>query len=326
MVAASPYFHALLGPNYREANENDVVLTDIDGKTLTSVIEFCYTGRIKIDTDNVNAIMAAASSKELIHLEKICSQFWSEKLDISNCLSVLLVAEKYHLTDLRHTSVLYICANFVDIPIAEMVKVDEKMLEAILKQDQLSAPESFIFECFMKWVQHDELHRSVHVALLANLIRLEHIPGEVMGTFFVETIHFCFIFNLMIDFQMLNETVEPFYEKHGCLKLVLDEYRRYRKRSYNSGAISLCRIAPPVIKLFCTAWKKGAKEMEIYEFDENLELWAKLRTVTFEIGPISYCVYANGKLFVFGAILDDFNRLQIKVKHIFEIIFMAIAR
>lgn len=179
MVAASPYFQALLGPNYKEANENEVVLTDIDGKTLKAIIEFCYTGRIKIDKVNVSDIMAAASSKELIHLEKLCSQFWSENLDIGNCLSVLLDAEKYHLTDLWQTSLRYICTHFVDIPIAEMVKVDEKMLEAILKQDQLSAAESFILNFFMEWVQHDDSHRSTHVVSLARFIRLEHLPGEV---------------------------------------------------------------------------------------------------------------------------------------------------
>lgn len=92
---------------------------------------------MKNDKDNVNDIMAAASREELIHLEKLCSQFWSENMDNSNCLSVLFNAEMYHLIDLLQTSMLYICAHSVAHSIAGtgMVKMDEKMLEAMLKRD-----------------------------------------------------------------------------------------------------------------------------------------------------------------------------------------------
>lgn len=182
LVAASPYFQALLGPNYKEANEKEVVLSDIDGKTLKAIIGFCYTGHIEITAENIDDTMAAASSKELVYLEKMCSQFCCVNLNANNCLSVLLIAEKYHLNDLSQTSLRYICENFIDIPIKDMMEIDEKILETILKQNQINAAEIFIFECFMQWVQHEDANRSVHVAALASLIRLEHIPGEVSKT------------------------------------------------------------------------------------------------------------------------------------------------
>lgn len=179
MVAASPYFEALLGPNYKEAIESEVTFSDIDGNTLKAVIDFCYTGRIAITNENVGDIMAAASSKELVPLEKLCSKFWSENLDSNSCLNVLLEAEKYHLTELSKTSLRYICDNLAEIPINEMVKIDEKIFGAILKQDKITAAESVIFDRFMKWIQHDESHRSAHCASLAKLIRLEHLPIQV---------------------------------------------------------------------------------------------------------------------------------------------------
>lgn len=179
MVAASPYFQALLGPNYMEANEDEIWLSGIDGNTLEAVIGFCYTGRIDITIDNVGDIMAAASSKELIHLEKMCSQFWSEHLAINNCLRVLIAAEKYHLTDLWQTTLRYVCEKLADIPVVDLVKIDEKIMKAILEYDQTSAAEMLIFDRLVKWVEHDEPNRSIHFATLAGLIRLEHLPGEV---------------------------------------------------------------------------------------------------------------------------------------------------
>lgn len=94
-------------------------------------------------------------------------------------------------------------------------------------------------------------------------------------------------------------------------------------QSHDSRAISLCRFSPRMSKMCCAVWKDDAKEIEIHEFDENVELWAKLETVSFEIGHISDCVHASGKLFAFGEIPDDVNRMQIKVQNISEIFFKA---
>lgn len=200
MVAASPYFEALLGPNYKEANESEVTLSDIDGKTLKAVIDFCYTGRIAITHENVGHIMGAASSKELVPLEKLCSKFWSENLDSNCCLNVLSEAEKYHLTELSETSMRYICENLMDIPIREMVKIDQKMLGAILEQNEITAAESVIFDRFMKWIQHDELNRSAHVASLAKSIRLEHLPIEVIFFAITARIYVRYVWLTMIQF------------------------------------------------------------------------------------------------------------------------------
>lgn len=68
MMASSPYFNALLGPNYKEAEKKEIKLSKIDGKTLKTIIHFCYTGRVEITNDTVADILAAASSMELVQL------------------------------------------------------------------------------------------------------------------------------------------------------------------------------------------------------------------------------------------------------------------
>lgn len=45
--------------------------------------------------------------------------------------------------------------------------------------------------------------------------------------------------SFLIKFQILCEKVEPFYEKHGCEKRVMDEYR---DRARDSGGITLQRF------------------------------------------------------------------------------------
>lgn len=50
-----------------------------------------------------------------------------------------------------------------------------------------------------------------------------------------------------MQFQCLSELVESFYEQHGCVKLVVDEYR---KRACHPEALKTHRLVPKS-KLYC---------------------------------------------------------------------------
>jgi len=67
LVACSDYFRAMLTGDMRESRESSVTLCGITGFGLQSVIEFIYSGSVKISLDNVEEILAAAS-----HLQ-VCS-------------------------------------------------------------------------------------------------------------------------------------------------------------------------------------------------------------------------------------------------------------
>lgn len=179
MVASSPFFETLLKPNHMEVDQNEIILTDITGTILKTIIDFCYSGCANISIDNADDIMVIASSMHLIYLEQICSNFWCEKLNVFNCVDRLMFASNYNFIDLWHTSLFFICDHFTEISIATFVHLDYENFDGILKEDEITGAESNIFDCFVEWIQYDETNRSQFVATIANSIRLEHIPTEV---------------------------------------------------------------------------------------------------------------------------------------------------
>jgi len=71
LVACSDYFRAMLTGDMRESRESCVTLQGISSFGLQAVIEFIYSGSMKISLDNVEEILAAAShlqvSQSFIH-------------------------------------------------------------------------------------------------------------------------------------------------------------------------------------------------------------------------------------------------------------------
>lgn len=179
MVASSPYFKALLGFNFKEGHQNEIPLIGIDGPTLKTIIDYCYCCDIEIKDGNAESIIAAASSMELVDLEKKCSDFFIEEVDVRSCIDCLTIADKYNLDELWEKALLCICQNFDQIAISDMMEMDENKIEAILRAETQTAAEDDIFEYFVKWVEHDEANRSQCVASLANSMRLEHVSPKV---------------------------------------------------------------------------------------------------------------------------------------------------
>lgn len=53
LAACSPYFYAMFTSDLAEARADRIVLQEVDGKALSLLIDFVYSGEIQVTEDNV---------------------------------------------------------------------------------------------------------------------------------------------------------------------------------------------------------------------------------------------------------------------------------
>lgn len=179
MMSSSSYFRALLGPNFEEGEDEEVTISNTDGPTLKNIINFCYTGNIKITNENIEQIIEAASYMNFDRIELKCQQFWIDTLATSNCVQIFSAADKYSFKNLRKISFDFICEHFEKVSDIELKKIGLSFFAELLKCDQIHAREEFIFHRMAEWVGYHETTRSKHVPELMKTIRLEKITQPV---------------------------------------------------------------------------------------------------------------------------------------------------
>lgn len=186
MISSSEYFRALLGPNFKEGQEEKLTISDVDGPTLKAIINFCYSGKIQITEENIMQIVAAASHMAFDRIEQKCEQLWNESLATSNCLQIFSAADKYSFADLRKKSFDFICEHFEALDAGELQKINATFVSELLKCDQIHAREEFIFQRLAEWASYHETTRFKHVPDLLKSIRLEKISQPVSFEIFFE--------------------------------------------------------------------------------------------------------------------------------------------
>lgn len=92
--------------------------------------------------------------------------------------------------------------------------------------------------------------------------------------------------------------IEPFFKKHGCVELVMDEYRE-----------RVCVHEKKPGKMFCASLRDCRTKIDICIFDAKTNQFPAVfeisTTISFEI-RISKMIYACGKIFVF----DDWFKVS----------------
>ncbi len=88
LAAAVPYFHAMFTHDMAESKQREVEVKGIDPASMEALINFAYSGKVSISTQNVQSLMMGASFLQLGRVRDACAEFLRKRLSPSNVLGV----------------------------------------------------------------------------------------------------------------------------------------------------------------------------------------------------------------------------------------------
>ncbi|XP_050922184.1 LOW QUALITY PROTEIN: kelch-like protein 11 [Lates calcarifer] len=230
LSAASQYFTLLLGGQFSESLSGRVELkewsseTGPDPETVRSVIQFMYTGEIRVTTANVHEVLELADRFLLAQLKNFCGEFLMKKLSLSNCVAVHSLAHMYTLDQLVLGAADMIRKNFHKvIRNEEFYTLPFHLVRDWLSDSEITVDsEQELFETIVKWVNQNTEEREKYFEELFRLLRLPQIAPTILT-------------------RVVRK--EPLVVNNAsCQKLVSDtlEVHAVRSESLKSADLELC--------------------------------------------------------------------------------------
>jgi kelch-like protein 31 len=124
---------------------------------LKSILDYIYTGALSISFENVLWLLDASSRLQINETIKLCAEFLTKSLNVSNCVSILRLADTYSIGDVVENTKQYLCENVVDVyrnSVDQFYQLSYEQLDYLLSSDSLQAcSELDLFSMIVRWIE-----------------------------------------------------------------------------------------------------------------------------------------------------------------------------
>ncbi|XP_021564166.1 kelch-like protein 3 [Carlito syrichta] len=102
-----------------ESKAKKIEIKDVDGQTLSKLIDYIYTAEIEVTEENVQVLLPAASLLQLMDVRQNCCDFLQSQLHPTNCLGIRAFADMHTCTDLLQQANAYAEQHFPEVMLGE---------------------------------------------------------------------------------------------------------------------------------------------------------------------------------------------------------------
>ena len=172
----------------KEKYENAVIIHNISKKSMETIIDYIYIGKIFIDIENVMDLLSAADYLLMDDVKQYCFEFLTSALAAENCFEILSKAQLFGNSILESVAYAYISDNFVNI-------IETNTLNNLLVKDVISClknidrkkiSEQLMYQTIINWTKHDESSRKNKFVELFQLLQLDELPLDFLMTIVVQ--------------------------------------------------------------------------------------------------------------------------------------------
>jgi hypothetical protein len=163
----------------QETRQNQITLNDISSNGLKLILDFIYTGELKLNLDNLNDLLSVITHLQVKDAFKLCEEYLYEILTLENCIDLLNLVDIFSLEQVKTYIYNYILKNFYKLTETNQIKFTHEQLAQILKSNKLKLyPEIKIFNLVCKWTSSNIIERFKHAASLFQLVRYQTMKAE----------------------------------------------------------------------------------------------------------------------------------------------------
>lgn len=183
LAASSPYFRAMFTSDLRERNSQRIQLPEIYSDTMALILDYVYSGEVKITLENVQSLFQAADFLDYNNLSAGCIVFLKNNITVDNCIDLIQFASRCSSSgSLLDAAMTLLDNNFENVTKNRaFLDIEPDILIRVLTSEsiRLTSEETIVFAC-LRWLAHDFERREKHSGDIINCIRLPLVKETVL--------------------------------------------------------------------------------------------------------------------------------------------------
>ncbi|CAL4124027.1 unnamed protein product, partial [Meganyctiphanes norvegica] len=139
LAAVIPYFNAMFTHDMAESKQKEITIQGIDAEAMESLINFAYSGKVKIDASNVQSLLEGSTFLQLTKVREACAEFLKHRLYPHNVLGVRTFADTLGCWSLVEACNRYLQKHFQEVSLSdEFLSLGITEVRDIVSRDELN--------------------------------------------------------------------------------------------------------------------------------------------------------------------------------------------
>ncbi|KAH0947478.1 hypothetical protein HN011_012205 [Eciton burchellii] len=182
LAAASPYFKAMFTGGLKECEMTRVKLQGVCPTTMARLMNFIYTGQIRVTEITVCSLLSAATMLQVSNVIDACCVFLERQLDPTNAIGIANFAEQHGCQDLYHKANQFIVQHFNQIcQEEEFLQLSAIQLVTLVRKDELNVQEEReVYNAVLKWVKYNEEERRPKMEHILHAVRCQYLTPNFL--------------------------------------------------------------------------------------------------------------------------------------------------
>ena len=155
MIASCDYFDAMARSGMQETRTDKVELKGVTPQGINEVIDFIYSGELRLSLSNIADILRVVSHLQVQHALKLCEEYLIEETTVDNCIEMLNLADMFCIGTVRTAVNNFVLRNFDKLIQSEQYKkftLDQMCF--YLQSNKLRLyPEVRVFKACLSWLK-----------------------------------------------------------------------------------------------------------------------------------------------------------------------------
>ncbi|XP_021928737.1 kelch-like protein 10 [Zootermopsis nevadensis] len=174
LSTCSAYFRKLFTSTLNTSEKTDILLHGISSDLMSQILDYVYLRKVDIHCDNARQLLVAAEYLCIGAVTELCCDFLEDTMDLDNCIGIMRFARCHFCADLEAHARSFVLRHFVQVSqqSGELLELPVEELQEIITSEELNAEdEETVWECILRWINHDPDNRKGHIAGLLKGVR-----------------------------------------------------------------------------------------------------------------------------------------------------------
>ncbi|XP_078677219.1 kelch-like protein 24 [Branchiostoma floridae x Branchiostoma belcheri] len=157
--------------NHSESRKDKIEIGGVSAETLQQLVDYAYSSKITITTDNVHALFQAADMLQFLGVCDECQDFLEPRINQDTCLGTWALADRVSRTELAEKAECWALKWFEEVcTTEEFLELPYHLLKTYVSEEGLLAKEEQILKAIMLWARHDLKEREGHLKELLKCV------------------------------------------------------------------------------------------------------------------------------------------------------------